>query len=382
MLRRAVGDDSRLPFIVLASLRSHLMRQPLLTVLTTLVVALSVALVIALGLSSRSVEQALSKSADALRGHADLEVTAGAVGMPESLLETISGLPGIKAAAPVIETTVRIVGGPKDGRPLRILGVDLLADQSVRSYTVVQRSLHVLDPLMLVAKSDSVIISEILARQLGVSEGDTFKVRSTSGEHPLVVRGLLAEGGVGDAYAGQLAVMDVYALQALLQREGWLDRIDLRAGPGRERRRGEGPVAAKVRGIATVRQPDPGNQLAGAAISTLRFIANVIALVGVLVSALLCYAAMAASVDRRTRLFALLRAAGLEAKRDSPARSRRLARGGDRGRRRRHAARDSGSRGSSPRCFRRPLPGCPVSRSRPRRSRRLCFCSVLGWGSG
>jgi putative ABC transport system permease protein len=314
MLRRVVGDDTRLPFLALASLRSHFMRQPVLTLLTGFVIALSVALVLAVGLSFQSVEQTLSRSADALRGRADLEVTAGAVGMPEDLLGPVSEVPGIAAAAPVIETSVRLSGGPKDGRALRILGVDLLADQSVRSYTVLQRSLHVLDPLLLVAKSDSVIISEILARDLGVSEGDTFRVRLDFGERTLAVRGLLAAGGMADAYAGQLVVMDVYALQALLDRRGSLDRIDLVLTPGAKAADVRAAVAAKILGIATVRQPDPGNQLAGAAIAALRFLAGVIAVVGVLISALLSYAAVAASVDRRTRAFALFRAAGLEAK--------------------------------------------------------------------
>ena len=314
MLGRIVGDESRLAFLPLASLRSQLIRQPGLTILTMLAIALSVALVIALVLSSRSVERALSSSAEALRGRADLEVTAGAVGMPESLLDEISGLPGIAAAAPVIQTTVRIVGGPKDGRPVRIIGVDLLADQSVRSYTVIQRSLHVLDPLMLVAKSDSVIVSEILARELKLSEGDAFTVRSAVGERPIVVRGLLAAGGVGDAYASQVAVMDVYALQAMLQRQGWLDRIDLVLAPGASVAEVRARVAEKVEGVASVREPDPGNQLAGEAISMLRFIVSVVALFGVLVSALMCYAAVASSVDRRTRVFALFQAAGLEAK--------------------------------------------------------------------
>ena len=316
VLRRLSGDDSRTAFLMLASLRSHLMRQRVLTLLTMLVIGLSVALVIALSLSSHSVEMALTRSASALRGSADLEVTAGAVGMPESLLEAISGVTGVVAAAPLIETTVRVSGGPRDGQAIRILGVDLLADQSVRSYTVIQRSLHVTDPLMLVAKSDSVILSEALVKQLGVAEGDSFTVRSSFGERPLVVRGLLAAGGVGDAYAGQVAVMDVYALQALLERQGWLDRIDLVLDPKCNAAETQAAVAAKVDGIATVRRPDPGEYgLAGAAISTLRFIANLVTLVGVLVSALLCYAAVAASVDRRTRLFALLRAAGLETRR-------------------------------------------------------------------
>jgi putative ABC transport system permease protein len=315
MRSTAPGDDSRLTFLLLVSLRSHFVRQPLLTLLSALVVGLSVALVIALGLSSQSVERALSRSADALRGNADFEVTAGAVGMPEKLLEAISGLPGIAVAAPVIETTVRIAGGPGDGRALRILGVDLLADQSVRSYSVVQRGLQVLDPLRLVAKSDSLIVSEVLAKQLGIGDGDPLRVRTVSGERALRVRGLLAAGGMGDAYAGQIAVMDVYALQALLSRQGWLDRIDLVLAPDADPPAVRAQVAARVDGIATVRVPEPGNALAQAALSTLGFIARVIALVGVLVSGLLCYAALAASVDRRTRLFALLRAAGLETRR-------------------------------------------------------------------
>ena len=62
MLGRIVGDESRLAFLPLASLRSQLIRQPGLTILTMLAIALSVALVIALVLSSRSVERALSSS--------------------------------------------------------------------------------------------------------------------------------------------------------------------------------------------------------------------------------------------------------------------------------------------------------------------------------
>ena len=313
MLRRAVGDDSRVPFIVLASLRSHLMRQPVLTVLTTLVVALSVALVIAVGQSSRGVNATLERVGDAVRGNTDLEITAGPVGTPESLLDEVASISAVAIAAPVVESVVRIAGGPGDNRALRILGVDLLADQSVRNYKLVQSDLRVLDPLRLIAGSDSVIISEILAHDLHLVDGDTLTVRSTSGEHALVVRGLLASGGIGDAYAGQLAIMDVYALQALVSRNGYLDRIDLVLRPEANPEEAKAQVAAKVDGFASVRRPIKSNSLVSAAVSALTFISTVVALVGTLVAGFLCYAALAASVDRRSHLFALLRAAGLQA---------------------------------------------------------------------
>lgn len=315
MLDKVVGDDSRLSFLLLGSLRSHLMRQPVLTTLTTLVVALAVALVIALVLSSGSVDRALSRSAEALKGKVDLEVTAGGVGLPERLLDDVSAVPAIATAAPVVETVVRIIGGPRDGQPLRIIGVDLLADQAMRNYSMVQKDLRVLDPLRLVGSSDSVIISKVLADPMALSDGDTLRVRSSDGEHALVVRGLLSSGGMGDAYAGQIAVMDVYALQALLKQQGWFDRIDLVLKPGISIEQASGEVAARIAGQATVQRPEQSDQFLGAAISTIQLMGTSIALAGALVAAILCYASIAASVDRRARLFGLLRAAGLEATR-------------------------------------------------------------------
>jgi len=311
MSRGPVGDGSRLGFLALASLRSHLIRQPVLAALTTLTIALNVALVVALGESSRGVNEALERAGRALRGHADLEITAGPAGMPESILDQITSIPAVATAAPVVESVVRISGGQSDGRALRILGVDLLADQAVRDYKVLHRDLRVLDPLALVARNDSIVISEILARQLGLTDGGTLRVRSSSGEHDLIVRGVLVAGGIADAYAGQLAIMDVYALQAMISRVGFLDRVDVVLKSGTRPDDVEAAVGIKTQGIATVRRPNQDNSLVNAAVSTLTFTASVIALVGTLVAGLLSYAAIAASVDRRSRLFALFRAAGL-----------------------------------------------------------------------
>ena len=41
----------------------------------------------------------------------------------------------------------------------------------------------------------------------------------------------LADGGIADAYGGQIAAMDVYLLQALMGREGLLNAIDVAIEP-------------------------------------------------------------------------------------------------------------------------------------------------------
>lgn len=309
------GDATRIPFGLLFSLRSNLGQQWTLSILTVLAVAVSVALAVALYLGAGGVESELERTAESLRGAAQLEVTGGEVGIAEDLVEDVRAAPGVTAAAPVVTETVRLVGGPRDGQPLHLLGVDLLADRAFRHYTVVRQGLEVLDPLRLVVGADSVIVTEGLSRSLGLEQGGSFTVRSARGEHDLVVRGVLAPGGVADAYGGQIAVMDVYTLQELRGRRGWLDRIDVATDPGTDLAAVSAAIEARVGGRATVRRASNQDAFVRATVAALQRAGAVIAAAGVVVAALLSYGAVSVSVERRRAAFGLLRAAGLESRR-------------------------------------------------------------------
>ena len=307
-----MSEVSKLTFLLVLSIRTHIGQNRSLSIVTVLVIATSVALAIGLEMASRSVHAELERTAKTLAGAAEIEVSGGDLGIPEQLLEEVSAVPGVLAAAPLIQTTFRLAAGAYVGQPLHVLGVDLLADQQVREFTILKDELQIRDPLRLLAGIDSLIVSRELVKRLELEEGDSLLVRSSEREFRLVVRGILAPGGVADAFGGQVAVMDVYSLQTLLGREGWFDRIDVVP----ERRVDTAAlltaVAEQVGGTATVRRSASREGFVGRALATIRLVALVLAAIGVIVASVLSYGAMSLSVDRRIPELALLRAAGLE----------------------------------------------------------------------
>jgi putative ABC transport system permease protein len=294
--------------------RAALGNQPAVALLTLSSVAASVALASGLELGARAASAELDRTQDALTGSARLEISAGDLGVPEAILAEVAALPGVRLAAPVIEVTA-FVAGSERSEPLRILGVDLLLDTSVRSYARAKGDAVVPDPLQVLGDSSAVVVSEALASARGLAIGDSLRVRSGAVQRDLTLRGVLARGGVADAYAGQIAVMDVYALQAAFGRPGMLDRIDLVPEPGADLYALLGHVERVVAGRASVRIPEsrrPGAQLA---LDALRSTVGVLALIGTVVAALVSFGALSISVERRSEELALLRAIGLEATR-------------------------------------------------------------------
>jgi len=310
---RALLD--RLPFAVLLALRTHFTRHRALTLLTLGAVAMSVALATALEMASRSVEQEMMRTADELAGAAELEVTGGGTGVPEELLPAVRGVPGVDAAVPFTSASVRVAEGEASGRGLHILGVDLLSDRRVRDYNLADGQVSIDQPLRLLARADSVLVAETLARTLELEAGDALRVRAAGERQELRVRGVLKEGGVADAFGGQVAVMDVYSLQTFFGRPGWLDRIDVVLEPGAELDVVRAALIEAVGGRASVRRSAIRDTWVEATLSTVRLVVWSLVAVAVLVAVLLSYGATALFVERRAGELAMLRAAGLEATR-------------------------------------------------------------------
>jgi putative ABC transport system permease protein len=303
---------SRLPVALVVALRAHGGRQRSLSLVTILAIAASVTLATGLEMSSRSVEAELERTARAVGGAAVLEVVSGSRGVPESTLEEVASVPGVAVAAPFVQATFRINSPQAEGAPIHVLGVDLLADLDVRSYAA---SATVSDPLRLIAGANAVIIGEDLAERLKLREGDPLSVRLGRRPIELAVRGILARKGVAEAYGGQVAVMDVYNLQALLGKEGWLDRIDVTIAPGSTKESVAAALAEKVKGRATVRTAKGREGLLESALQMVRLVVAALLVVAVMVSALVSYSALSLFIDRRLPELALLRAAGLEPRR-------------------------------------------------------------------
>jgi len=310
----AMRSHAYLPLPLVLALRAILGRQRALSLVTLLAIAASVTLATGLEMSSRSVEGELELTARSVAGAAELEVVGGSAGIPESLLEEVASVPGVRVAAPFVQAAFRLARDDARGAGVHVLGVDLLADPEIRSYA---GHAEVSDPLRLLAGKDGLIVSEALAERLGLHEGDVLALRL--GERPveLTVRGMLAPEGLAAAYGGQVAVMDVFALQAVAEREGWLDRIDVVLEDGAERDATLETLRTAIAGRATVQPASARDAWVESALRTVRIVVSALLVVAILVASLVSYSALSLFVDRRIPEIALLRAAGLEPRRVS-----------------------------------------------------------------
>jgi len=196
-----------------------------------------------------------------------------------------------------------------EGASLHVLGVDLLADPSIRSYS---GEANVEDPLRLISGSNAVVVARALADKLKLRSGDALQLRSGGKSYTLTVRGVLAAQGLAQAYGGQIAIMDVYALQALLGREGWLDRIDVVLAKGASTDAAMTAIERAISGRASVRHAAARDVWGDSALLLVRTIVAALLVVAILVASLVSFSALSLFVDRRIPELALLQVAGLE----------------------------------------------------------------------
>ncbi|MCX5737372.1 MAG: hypothetical protein NTZ61_02545, partial [Proteobacteria bacterium] len=102
----------RLPFALLIAVRNHLGPNRVLTGIAVLAIATAVMLAAGLEMAARSVDTEIDRTGTEMAGAAQLEVTAGTVGVPDSVRDEVARVEGVRVAAPLVEATFRIVSGP------------------------------------------------------------------------------------------------------------------------------------------------------------------------------------------------------------------------------------------------------------------------------
>lgn len=202
--------------------RKHLLR----SVLTTLGIVLGVAVFVGMHLANRSVLAAFNQTVGRIAGKTQLQVSAGEPGFPEEALEKVQALEQVAAAVPVIEAPVE-TGLAGQGN-LLILAVDMTGDRSLRDYDLENRDEDVVeDPLVFLAQPDSLIVSREFAKRNHLAINSRISMRTMEGPRQFTVRGIMGSEGLGSAFGGNLAVMDIYAAQVMFGRGRRFDRIDI-----------------------------------------------------------------------------------------------------------------------------------------------------------
>ncbi|MDJ0812449.1 MAG: FtsX-like permease family protein [Woeseiaceae bacterium] len=278
---------------------SYLLRHPWQLVLSLLGIVIGVAVIVAVDLANSSARKAFLLSMDAITGEATHQVVGGPNGVSEDVYRSLRTEAGLTRIAPVIDGAAT-----SDGLSLQLLGIDLFAEQSVRSFTGDAQDISSLFVSFLV-EPGAVTASEQTAQELGLEIGDRFELFSSGRQHTATLVATFA----ADDSLDRVLVADVATAQEWLDLVGWLSRIDVRIE--------DGDTATLER---FERALGPGTQLLSASGRTRStaemsqaFMTNLTAmsLLALLVGLFLIFNSVNFSVLQRRGLIGVLRALGL-----------------------------------------------------------------------
>jgi len=285
--------------------RKHLLR----SVLTTAGIVLGVALLVGMQTANQSVLQAFNQTVDRLAGKAQLQVSAGDSGFPEDVLERVQAVREVRAAAPVIESTVD-TGLSGEGK-LLILAVDMTGDRSLRDYDFENADEEIIDdPLVFLAQPDSLIVTREFADRNGLHTGGKIEFDSMEGRKQFTIRGILKAGGMTQAFGGNLGIMDIYAAQKVFGRGRHFDRVDIGLRDGVSLEQGETALQKALGPGLTVEPPSGRGRQFESLLSIYTLSANVSSLFALLIGMFIIYNSFSIAVTQRRPEIGILRALG------------------------------------------------------------------------
>lgn len=286
----------------------NVLRQPWLTVLAVIGVALGVAVVSAVDLANQAAQRAFRIAAETVAGRATHQVVGGPAGLPDDLYKQIRVGKGIRDSAPVATGHLQLKG--EAGTTFRIIGIDPFSEAPIRSFSSRFADSGVIAELL--AKPNTAVLLRQTAQDLGLKRGETFPVEVGGVRHELVLAGLLeAPDQLTRIGLASVLVTDISTAQEVLAMTGRLSRIDLviAEGPAGEQ------LLKELRSVlpAGVTVIPAGSRAGALERMTRAFRLNLTALslLALVVGMFLIYNTMTFSVIRRRRLIGMLRALGV-----------------------------------------------------------------------
>lgn len=189
-------------------------------------VALGVAVVIAVDLANTSARRAFDLSTEAISGKTTHQIVgATSAGLAQDLYRQLRVAWGYRQSAPVVEGLG--LAPDLDRQPLRLLGVDPIAEAPFRSYFGGEAQFSA-DLTDFYTQANAVLVGPGLAEAYQLQIGDRFRFQVNDRLESLRVVGLLQPTDEGSRRAlDNVILMDVGHAQRLLGMEGRLARIDL-----------------------------------------------------------------------------------------------------------------------------------------------------------
>ena len=286
--------------------RAHRLR----VALTTLGIALGVAVYFAIRTGNATLLDSLRSTVEKLAGKATLQVTAGESGFSEKVLDTVRATPGVQVAEPVIEAIVQTPY--TDEGALLILGVDTTGDHQLRDYQFDQSQMQISDPLVFLAQPNSILLSRAFADRHGLKVGDKLPLFASDGKKDFTVQGTFKPTGVGEVFGGNIAVMDVYSAQVVFHRGRKFDRIDLMNSASVPVEVVQQRLQAQLPPGVQVDRPEVRGQALENAVTAMRVGILVTSYVALLVGVYIIFNSFTIAVNQRWKEIGILRAVGVE----------------------------------------------------------------------
>ena len=293
-----------LPLSLLKTGLRDLTRRPWQTGLMILGIALGVAVVIAIDLANTSARRAFDLSTEAVVGRATHQILGGPSGLPEDLYRQLRVDWGWRSSAPVVVGVGLALD--LDQQPLRLLGVDPLAEAPFRSYLGGNLA-AVAGVERLYTDPKAVLIGVGMAEHYGLKVGGPIRLQINDRIETVTIVGVLNPMDENNRRAlDGLLLMDIAAAQELLRQIGRLTRIDIIATEAEAR-----DIAAKL--PASARLAPATEQADAAAQLTAAFHLNLTALslLALVVGMFLIYNTIMFSVVQRRQVLGILRSLGV-----------------------------------------------------------------------
>ncbi|MEK6527187.1 MAG: FtsX-like permease family protein [Nitrospirota bacterium] len=296
------------PLRVLA--RRHLLERPVRTAITILGVALGVSVSVAIRTANVDVLKSFEETVIAVAGRATLQVSGGELGMDEAVLTVLRRHPDVVSATPVLHQGARVAAGPNHGKPLVVLGLDLLEAADLKEFRV--RGDAGKEPSFdSLLSSNAMFVGPRVASEWGLHMGTALDKLVGTQVHRVVVQGVIESGtGLPSAWEN-MGVMDIAAAQDLFGLVGRLDRIDIVTEPGRSVASVAEELRKSLPPSLTVSRPAQRNEQVERMVRAFQLNLTTLSAVGLLVGLLLVYNTVSFAVVQRRREIGILRAIGM-----------------------------------------------------------------------